>query len=227
MMDEGLWSGILSPDEVRVYDRIGWMRSTREPGTSPALVLIDLENNFTGDRPEPILDSIRRYRYSCGPYAWESLPHIRRLLGASREAGIPILYTRGAEDPPDPTADERSRGREIVDVLTPAAGERVFEKRAASAFYAGGLLPYLIQTRTDTLLVCGCTTSGCVRATVVDADAYRYRAIVVAEGVFDRAQLPHRVNLFDMAAKYASVWPLARTLEWLGTVRTTTGRSRG
>jgi len=219
-MDESLWSGILSPEEVQVYDRIGWKRPSRQPGAAPALLLIDLENNFTGDRPEPILDSIGRYRYSCGPHAWESLPHIRHLLDASREAGIPILYTRGAEDPPNPTPDERRAGREIVDPLTPAPGERVFEKRAASAFYAGGLLPHLIHTHTDTLLVCGCTTSGCVRASVVDADAYRFRTIVVAEGVFDRAVLPHRVNLFDMAAKYAAVWPLARTLEWLR------GRSR-
>jgi maleamate amidohydrolase len=220
MTDTDLWSGILSPEEVQVYERLGYWRTDRGPGASPALLLVDLENNFTGDRPEPILDSIRRYRYSCGFHAWDSLPHIRRLLDASREARLPILYTRGADDPPDATPDERRMGRQIVDVLTPAPGDRVFEKRAASAFYAGGLLPYLIQAHTDTLLVCGCTTSGCVRATVVDAEAYRFRTIVVAEGVFDRALLPHRVNLFDMAAKYAAVWPLDRTLEWLR------GRSR-
>lgn len=211
----GPWSGILTSDEVQVYERLGYWRTEREPGVAPALVLVDLENNFTGDRPEPILDSIRRYRYSCGPHAWESLPQIRRLLDAARAAGLPILYTRGAEDPPDATADERRDGREIVHVVAPAPGERVFEKRAASAFYAGGLLPYLVHARVDTLLVCGCTTSGCVRATVVDGVSHGFRTVVVAECVFDRAVLPHRVNLFDMAAKYAAVWSLGRTLDWL------------
>lgn len=215
MADGDPWNGILSPEEVKVYERLGYWRVSRDPGAVPALVLVDLENNFTGDRPEPILESIRRYRYSCGPHAWESLPHIRRLLDAARAAGLPVLYTRGADDPDDATPDERRDGRQIVQVVAPAAGERVFEKRAASAFYAGGLLPYLIHAHVDTLLVCGCTTSGCVRATVVDSAAHGFRTVVVAECVFDRAALPHRVNLFDMAAKYAAVWSLADTLDWL------------
>jgi nicotinamidase-related amidase len=215
MADGGPWSGILSPDEVQVYDRLGYWRTSRDPGVAPALVLVDLENNFTGDRPESILESIRRYRYSCGQHAWESLPHIRRLLDASRAAGLPVVYTRGADDPEDATPDERRDGRQIVQVVAPAGGERVFEKRAASAFYAGGLLQYLVHAHVDTLLVCGCTTSGCVRATVVDSASHGFRTVVVAECVFDRAVLPHRVNLFDMAAKYAAVWSLADSLEWL------------
>lgn len=222
MADESVWSGILSPEEVRVYDRLGYWHTSRPPGRAPALVLVDLEHNFTGDRPEPILESIRRYRYSCGTHAWESLPHIRRLLEAARAADLPIMYTRGVEDPPAPTPEERRDGRHIVDVVAPAAGERVFEKSAASAFYAGGFLSHLIHARVDTLLVAGCTTSGCVRATVVDAAAHGFRTVVVAECVFDRAALPHRVNLFDMAAKYAAVWPLGETCEWLRARRTAT-----
>jgi maleamate amidohydrolase len=215
MADEGPWSGILSPEEVRVYDRLGYWRRSREPGTAPALVLVDLELNFTGDRPEPILESIDRYRYSCGFQAWDSLPYIKRLLEVSRAAGLPVLYTRSAEDPEDATADELRDGRQIVTVIAPAAGEGVYEKRGASAFYAGGFLPALIHARVDTLLVCGCTTSGCVRATVVDSAALGFRTVVVREGVFDRADLPHRVNLFDMAAKYAAVWSIDDTVEWI------------
>ena len=215
MVSDGPWSGILSPEEVHVYERIGYWRTSREPGTAPALVLVDLEQNFTGDRSESILDSIRRYRYSCGEHAWKALPRICRLLDASRAAGLPVLYTRGAEDPDDPTPDERRDGRQIVPVVAPRAGEPVLEKRGASAFYAGGFLQHLVRARVDTLVVCGCTTSGCVRATVVDSAAHGFRTVVVEEGVFDRAALPHRVNLFDMAAKYAAVWSLDQTLEWL------------
>jgi maleamate amidohydrolase len=210
------WEGLLSPDELEVYEQAGYWRRSREPGAAPALLLVDLEHNFTGDRPEPILQSIRRYRNSCGEHAWQSLPQIRRLLEAARAAELPILYTRGAEDYPDASPDELRDGRHIVRVVAPAADESVFTKRAASAFYADGLLAHLVRKRVDTLVVAGCTTSGCVRATVVDSASHGFRTVVPHECVFDRALTPHRLNLFDMHAKYALVCSLAETLEWLG-----------
>jgi len=216
MATGGPWDGVLSPEELEVYEQVGYWKRPRPLGTSPALVLVDLEINFTGDRPEPILDSIRRYRYSCGRHAWESLAHITRLLQASRSAGLPVVYTRSAEDPQDASADERRNGRQIVGAVAPAAGEPVFEKRGASAFYASGFVAHLVRAGVDTLIVCGCTTSGCVRATVVDSAAHGFRTLVPIECVFDRAMTPHRVSLFDMHAKYAAVRSLDDTLHWLG-----------
>jgi maleamate amidohydrolase len=210
------WEGLISPEELEVYKQAGYWRRSREPGVAPALLLVDLEHNFTGDRAEPILQSIRRYRNSCGEYAWQSLPQIRRLLEAARAAGLPVLYTHGAGDYPDATPDELRDGRHIIPVVAPAPDERVFPKRAASAFYAEGLVSHLIRKRIDTLVVAGCTTSGCVRATVVDSATHGYRTVVPHECVFDRALTPHLLNLFDMHAKYALVCSLADTLRWLG-----------
>jgi nicotinamidase-related amidase len=95
----------------------------------------------------------------------------------------------------------------------------VIRKERASAFF-GTLLPtHLVNMGADTLIVSGCTTSGCVRATVIDGFSYGYKMFVVEECVFDRGQASHKVNLFDMNAKYATVLPLTRVLGYLKTLR--------
>ncbi len=109
-------------------------------------------------------------------------------------------------------------GREIVAELAPQLGEVIIAKDATSAFFGTNLVSHLVQAGVDTVLVSGCTTSGCVRATVVDSHDYRFRTIVVEECVFDRAITPHRLNLFDMAAKYADVRHLDEVLEYLPSV---------
>ena len=93
--------------------------------------------------------------------------------------------------------------------LTPAAGELVIRKRHASAFFETPLPGWLTLHRADTVLIAGCTTSGCVRATVIDASAHNYRPIVVTDCVGDRALGPHEANLFDMGQKYADLMDLA------------------
>jgi len=93
----------------------------------------------------------------------------------------------------------------IVDVLAPAAGELVVRKTVPSAFFGTSLAPWLTQRGVQTLLVAGAVTSGCVRASVVDAMSYGFRPIVLADCVGDRAIGPHDASLFDMAQKYAMV----------------------
>src|SRR5690606_25843093 len=100
---------------------------------------------------------------------------------------------------------ETSELSQIVPALTPAPGELVIRKRQASAFFGTELAGWLQWKRVDTLLVTGCTTSGCVRATVVDAVAHNLRTIVVTDCVGDRASGPHQANLFDMGQKYADL----------------------
>jgi maleamate amidohydrolase len=89
--------------------------------------------------------------------------------------------------------------------VQPAPGELVVRKTQASAFFGTGVAPWLTQRGVDTVVVAGCTTSGCVRATVVDALSWNYRTIVARDCVGDRAIGPHEANLFDMAQKYADV----------------------
>lgn len=140
------------------------------------------------------------------------------LLAYFREARLPVAYTRivYADDgsnagvftvkvPRLKTLTEAHPAGQIVPALAPQAGEMIVRKTEASAFFGTGLAPWLVQRACDTLLVAGCTTSGCVRATVVDSASYNFRTVVVRDCVGDRALAPHEANLFDMEQKYADV----------------------
>jgi nicotinamidase-related amidase len=204
------WEQFLPSEEIEVYRRAGYLKPVGF-GDRPAVLVVDVEYNYTGDRPEPILESIAKFRNSCGQHAWRSIPHIRRLLEVARSRGVPVIYTRGLTGA-NQTEHERRIGREIVQEISPQRDDVLIEKAGTSAFFGTHLVQILVQARVDTLLVCGCTTSGCVRATVVDSHDFGFRTIVVEECVFDRAMTPHQVNLFDMAAKYADVVPLDEVL---------------
>jgi maleamate amidohydrolase len=140
------------------------------------------------------------------------------LLDYFRGVALPVAYTRVvyAEDGSDAgffavkaprllMLTEHHPAGQIVPELAPRTGELVVRKTQASAFFGTGLAPWLIQRGVDTLVVCGCTTSGCVRASVVDALGYNFRPIVAGDCVGDRAIGPHEANLFDMSQKYADV----------------------
>ncbi|GEM_PF-288835 len=212
------WDGLLGADELQVYRRAGYGRLPAE-GRRPAVLVVDMEYNFTGDKPEPILASIAKFRNSCGEAAWRSIPKIARLLRVARSRGVPVVYTHGFPRRTGATRHEARMGTDIVREIAPHRGDQVYRKSGASAFFGTPLSGYLIGLGADTLLVAGCTTSGCVRASVVDAHDYRFRVIVVEECVFDRAVTPHRLNLFDMAQKYARVRPLAGVETWLRSIR--------
>jgi len=146
---------------------------------------------------------------------------IRRTVGlveAFRAARLPIAYTRivYAADGSDSGVfcmkapglrklTEDAPAGQIVPELAPRDGELIVRKTQASAFFGTGLAGWLVAQGADTVVVSGCTTSGCVRASVVDAVAYNFRPIVVRDCVGDRALAPHEANLFDMEQKYADV----------------------
>lgn len=201
----------LTPTEREVYDLAGYWRHFGA-GTRPGLLIVDVEYNFTGDVDEPVLDSIRKYPNSCGPAAWAAVPVIAELLGCARAGAHPVAFTHGRER----GASSLPRiGNQVVDELRPYDGELVVEKAAASAFFDTGIAAWFRARGVDTIVHVGCTTSGCVRASVVDADAYGFRNLVVADGVFDRAEAPHRANLFDLHAKYADVIDSAQAADHL------------
>lgn len=204
-----VWDGLITPEEQEVYRKAGYGKR-RGFGTRPALLVVDVEYNFTGEAPEPVLEAIDKFKDSCGTYAWAAIPHIRRLLDRARRARVPVFFTHGL--PKGPAGD---RGTTIVEDLKPGPGELVIAKAMPSAFFGTHLASFLVGARADTVIVTGSTTSGCVRATVVDSDSYRFKTIVPLEAVFDRAETPHRVNLFDMAMKYADVLPVREVEAWL------------
>jgi nicotinamidase-related amidase len=174
-----------------------------------------MEYNFTGERPEPVLDAIDKFKDSCGVYAWAAIPHIRRLLDLARQAHLPVFFSHGIPKGASGGVSPADRGTTIVDELKPEPGEIAIAKAVPSAFFGTHLASYLVGERVDTVIVTGCTTSGCVRATVVDSYSYRFHTVVPIEAVFDRAEIPHRVNLFDMAMKYAHVVPVRDVETWL------------
>ena len=194
-------------------------------GERPALVLIDLYRWVFGDKRQPVLEAIKDWPGSCGTVAWDALPHLQRLLKASRAARIPIVHVTalnpvdsgvsgwaaGANQLPktagsDPLMADRQRRRfQIVDEVAPLPGEAVLLKAAPSAFFGTLLMAHLHAHGVDGIILCGESTSGCVRATCVDGRAHRFNMTVVEECVFDRHQVPHAINLFDMHEKYADV----------------------
>jgi maleamate amidohydrolase len=232
-MSERVWDPFLTEQ-----DRAHLAMSAHRPvgfGDRPALLLIDLYRWVFGDEPEPLLEGIKKWPGYCGPAAWNAIPHIQALLDSARNAGIPIVHLTGLDDSgvegwsarrssqteePGPEAqDRRKRRYDIIDEVAPLPGEAVLRKSSPSAFWGTPLVGHLNSLGVDTIIACGESTSGCVRASVVDGCTHRYRMIVVEECVFDRHEAAHAINLFDMNQKYADVLPLAEVLEYLAAWR--------
>jgi nicotinamidase-related amidase len=218
------WRTVFPEKERQIYEAAGF-GEPQEFGRSPALLIIDVVGSFAGPANTDIFDSIKQYRTSCGDAGVEAIERIAGLLEAAREHGVPVVYTKGnvvdkyhSGDSVKGTKPEEVShiyGAPIVGPIAPRETEYVVEKAKASAFFGTPLSTYLHRNGVDTLLVCGTSTSGCVRASVVDAFSHGYRVFIVEEGVFDRSPLSHAVNLYEMNAKYASVVPYDRVLGYV------------
>lgn len=217
------WDDVIGPEERLIASRY---QSNRSLGTRPALLLIDCYRKVFGNRPQPLAEAIEAFPATCGTAGWEALGPLRELLTAARNAAVPIFHTTGEARPEArlgattlrhrlPGEDEAS-GYEIVEPLAPRPGELVVSKSRASAFFGTPLSTWLRQLDVDTLVVGGETTSGCVRASVVDAYSRGFKVMVVEEATFDRSMLSHKVNLFDMHLKYAAVVHQDAAVDYLG-----------
>lgn len=186
------------------------------PGPRPALVLVDMVRAYL----EPDSPLYAGVEHTVAP--------ARAVLTAAREAGVPVAHTvvRYAPDGHDGGvfyrkiaalrvfAGDGPLGR-ITPELAPVEGETVVVKQYASGFFGTSLAATLTAQRVDTVIVMGYSTSGCVRATAVDALQHGFVPVVVRDAVGDRRPEPHEANLFDLAAKYAEVWDSAAVVEYL------------
>lgn len=192
-------------NELDIYRRQG-MGASVGFGRHPALLIVDFVVGFT----DPA--------HFGGGNITASIQATVPLLAHARAMGWPVVHTRVvyADDASDAGAftrkapsltklTETSPLSQIVSELTPIGGELVLRKRQASAFFGTELAGWLQWKGVDTVLVCGCTTSGCVRASVVDATSHNFRTMVVTDCVGDRALGPHEASLFDMGQKYADL----------------------
>lgn len=223
------WEERIPPEDLAVYEAAGYGRRGSR-GTSPALLVIDVTYGFIGREPLPLLESIVRYPNSCGERGWQAMEQIARLLDTARAGGYPIYYTAGVTDhfvrhagrwreKHPRTLDQPDDAQVIPERIAPHAGDVVIRKTKPSVFYGTPLLSSLVDQRVDTVIVTGCTTSGCVRATVVDAFSSGFATLVVEDAVFDRGELSHAVNLFDMDQKYADVIAVDEALAYLEALR--------
>jgi nicotinamidase-related amidase len=228
-MTEPLWMQYLTARDRQVLAASGY-GARMGYGRRPALMIVDVNYNFTGEQPQPILESIRRWRNSCGEEAWVAIRVIRRLADAARAKGVPVFYSTNSRRPDGFDAgswrwknareledtQQEIRGNEIVAEIAPQPQDVVVRKTKPSAFFGTPLLSFLIDLQVDSLVVCGVSTSGCVRATVIDAFSQNLRCAVVADACFDRLEVSHAINLADMHAKYADVISSDEALAFLG-----------
>jgi len=218
------WEAIFTDADRALLKKIG--RAERPPfGKRPALIIVDVVRSFLGSNPKPVLESVEEYRTSCGEVGWAALEHTKKLLDAFRAKKLPVIYT--TVDPkvapfargpakwsgPEDKWDEQSW--EIVDEIKPLPSEPVIRKTKASGFLFTPLAPMLHNMKADSIFVVGTSTSGCVRATVVDGLSYNYNVFVIEECTFDRFELSHLVSLWDMDAKYADVISIGEALDYV------------
>lgn len=203
-------------DATGVYGERGF-GNRQGAGDRPCLVVVDLSNGFT--------DPASALHCDCEG----AVAATARLLAAARAAGAPVAFTTVefdegtrkaaahfiAKAPALLTLEPGSRWSQIDERIAPAPGEPLLVKLFASAFFGTPLATFLAQQRCDTVIVTGASTSGCVRATVVDAVQHGYRTLVPREAVADRAASAHEASLTDIDAKYADVVGLQEALDVL------------
>jgi len=209
---EGLQAAIQSVKEY--YEKKGLFRYPLRFGKRPALIVIDMAYGWT----DPV--------YTMGSARLdEAVEGINRLLPPCRTKGVPVVYTvptwEGEGNPyqPHPAAVEHrtwdARAYEIDARLSFQPDEYRIDKPVPSAFFGTFLASYLIQRCVDTLIITGCSTSGCVLATAIDASAYGFQAILPRQCVQDRAAAAHEWCLFDINAKWGNVVDIDQVLEYL------------
>lgn len=183
-------------------------------GVSPALIVIDMAYGWTDAA------------YAAGsPRLEGALTAIQQLLPVAREKQIPVIYTtalfrdqdvqKSVEVQATKLRPWDQRACEIDERVRPLPTERVIHKEHASAFAGTTLVGQLVARRVDTLLITGCSTSACVRATATDAKTLQLRPIIIREAVQDRSEIAHEWTLFDIQARFADVVGLEETLAYL------------
>jgi maleamate amidohydrolase len=232
---------LLDPEDRSVLERGRWARRAGF-GKRPALLVIDAQYYMSGIRGAK--DNASRYPLACGESAFAAIDQIARLLAASRAADIPVFFTRYVVDPVNDDVGMFHRkigagigrgenlyfagthGAEIVPELRPLPTEIVIDKKKYSAFFGTPLLALLIDRRVDTCIIVGGSTSNCIRATAVDAMQYNFFTIIPEEAVFDRIQISHKVNLFDINRSYGDVMPLDQVLADIANLNKTAPNAR-
>jgi nicotinamidase-related amidase len=220
--EQHCWQQLVPKDVLEIYSHY---RRKTFVGPAPALLAIDLYELAYQGGARPVVQLHHTYPSACGEDAWAAIEPTKRLFAAVRHAGLPVFYTTmdtRAEAKPQLVTATRRQGMQTAPELyairtdfAPAPGDVVIAKQRASAFYGTPLAAHLTQLGIATLIVCGESTSGCVRASAVDAYSHGFHVVLAEECCFDRSPLSHMVNLFDLHHKYADVMHIDAVLAHL------------
>jgi len=224
--EDHCWKDIMPPDVIELYSNY---RREVGVGPSPALVAIDLYELVYQGGAKPVPQVMKTYPNSCGEYAWAAIAPTKRLFAAARAAGLPIFYSTGDTRPQSQPKNVRATRRQGVSIdrelysirpeFKPGPDDVVITKVRASAFFGTPLAAHLTQLGVQSVILCGESTSGCVRASAVDAYSHGFHVTLAEECCFDRSLLSHKVNLFDMHHKYADVLHVAEVIGHLEGMR--------
>jgi nicotinamidase-related amidase len=177
--------------------------------------VIDVQYRTVGHERVPIEEAMTEYPTATGNRGWDAVDNVERLLASARAAGVPVLFpyvapktatTAGGFRAKSPSlASPDLAAYEFVTEAAPLPGEILVPKDHPSAFFGTGIITSLVQLGIDTVILTGCTTSGCVRASAVDAFSFGFKVGVVGDAVYDRTESAHQGSLFDLNSKYADV----------------------
>jgi maleamate amidohydrolase len=222
----------LIPEADRATYRRGGFLSDMSLGDSAGLLVVDVTYGFTGSEGLTLEQAIDEFPTACGPASWEAMPRVSRLIALFRGLGRPVVFSRSDLETTlfaGHATKSKRRGaispkfNEFPPAVVPGPGEWILQKTKASAFFHTPLTAYLIKQKVDTLVVCGVSTSGCVRASAVDAFSHGFTVFVVDDCCFDRSYFAHCANLFDLQAKYASVVSLHELERMVAPARASAG----
>lgn len=201
------WQDVIDEETLKIYQ--SYARQTYI-GPKPALLGIDLYNLVYEGGPKPVLDIIDEFPSSCGINGWNAIEPTIELLSIARKVGLPVVYsTRKLSSNKRSTFrnknNENDQSYQIKDEFKPREEDLIIYKERASCFFGTELADYLKSKDIDTIIIFGESTSGCVRATTVDAYSHGFHPVVIEECCFDRSLLNHKISLFDLHHKYADV----------------------
>jgi nicotinamidase-related amidase len=218
------WQAIFKSEDRALAKKAGFGKK-QNFGKKPALLVVDMNRSFLGSPDKDHIESVKEYRTCCGKSGWKALEHIEKLIEVCREKKIPVVFSTndamttkfsrgpdkiwGTDEKLDPVSQE------IIEKIKPLPNELIIYKTKASCFFGTSLVSILNHMKIDTLFVIGTSTSGCVRATVVDAMSYNFTVFIVEDCTFDRFELSHLVSLWDMHMKYADVISLKEVIKYL------------
>lgn len=220
---EQIWKDMLTEHDKKCLANQSSFQPRRGLGSKPALIVIDMQKAVIGD-DMPIYEQQDRYPYACGNFAWAPSATLRSSFPTAVSTASPVVYSKHcyrpeygfAGRPANDVFAADNPNCDIIPELTPVIpGDTVVEKQGPSVFFSTNVNNSLRSKGVDTVLIVGNTTSGCARATAIDATSLSFKTALIEECVFDRLEMAHRANMFDIQYKYCDVLPIAEVYEYL------------